>query len=323
MRADRILSLLLLLQTHGELTAQELADELEVSVRTIYRDMTALSAAGAPVYAERGPGGGCRLVPEYRTSLTGLTAPEIDALRLLNLPDSLAPLEAGRQLKSALLKLFAAMPGGGRERTRKRYITLDWSGWGFKPAPLPFLNELYQAAVHDRRASIRYALWNRVEVEQVADVYGLAAKAGDWHLVYNSQGKFQTQRVAVLLGARILPETFVRPPDYDLDRAWAELCREIELHRPSYTVLLRVDPATLGQVMQVLARGGQPVSEVLSGPGDPWTRLRASFESLEGARAVLLSLGGAVEVIEPLPLRWSMRDFAEQVMEQYVIGEFV
>ena len=131
MRADRLLSLLMLLQTRGRMTAQALADELEVSVRTVYRDIEALSSAGVPVYADRGPGGGCALVDNYRTHLTGLHEGEVRALFMASMPSALADLGLGADLKAALLKLLAALPAERRHDDQwvRQRIFLDWESW--------------------------------------------------------------------------------------------------------------------------------------------------------------------------------------------------
>src|SRR5512147_2861952 len=153
MRADRLLSLLMLLQARGRMTAQELARELEVSERTIYRDINALSASGVPVYAESGPGGGCALLDSYRTNLTGLTADEARALFMLSIPAPLDQLGVGQELRAALLKLSAALPSSRRpdeERARQR-IHIDSLAWFQGEDPVPHLHTLQQAVWQDRR----------------------------------------------------------------------------------------------------------------------------------------------------------------------------
>jgi predicted DNA-binding transcriptional regulator YafY len=202
--------LLLLLQTRGRMTAQALADELEVSVRTVYRDIDALSGAGVPVYADRGPGGGCALVDSYRTQLTGLRGDEVRALFLANVPAALADLGLGAELQGALLKLLAALPAARQEDAAwaRQRIYLDWERWqpqgaGKEPHPPQAqggggaakmvegamhsrLQVLQQAVWHDRRVWIRYrreSSFYRREFDRCVDALGLAAKEGEWHLV--------------------------------------------------------------------------------------------------------------------------------------------
>jgi predicted DNA-binding transcriptional regulator YafY len=168
MRADRLVSLLILLQTRGRMTARKLAEELEVSERTIYRDIEALSEAGVPVYAERGPGGGCALLESYRTNLTGLNDEETRALFMLSTPASIpAPLvELGvsQELKSALLKLSAALPASQRqeeERARQR-VHLDSVAWSRSEEPVPHLAMIHKAVWRDLRLLITFqvAFWH-------------------------------------------------------------------------------------------------------------------------------------------------------------------
>ncbi len=196
MRADRLLSLLLLLQTRGRMTAQALADELEVSVRTVYRDIEALSGAGVPVYADRGPGGGCALVDNYRTQLTGLHEGEVRALFVANMPGVLADLGLGADLKAALLKLLAALPAERRSDDRwvRQRIFLDWERWektttrqeDAARGPAPTLQLIQRAVWNDRKLWITYrrlSSFYRREFERLVAPYGLVAKEGEWYLV--------------------------------------------------------------------------------------------------------------------------------------------
>ncbi|HEX2910651.1 MAG TPA: HTH domain-containing protein [Chloroflexia bacterium] len=186
MRADRLIALLMLLQSHGSMTAQALAETLEVSERTIYRDINALGIAGIPVMTERGPGGGCSLLDSYRTNLTGLTEEETRALFMLNLPAPLSQLGVAPELKSALLKLSAALPVTRRsaeERVRQR-IHLDATWWFQPEEPLPCLTKLYQAIWEDALVYVKYRVRfeprGEVEIEQLVEPYGLVAKASVW-----------------------------------------------------------------------------------------------------------------------------------------------
>src|SRR5512144_2151334 len=229
MRADRLLSLLMLIQARGQMTAQELADELEVSERTIYRDVIALSAAGVPVYASRGPGGGVRLIEEYRTTLTGLTPDETRALFMMSIPAPLMQLGIGEKFKGALLKLSASLPERHRLdelRTRQR-ILLDSSWWFQADQQVPCLQTIQQALWQDRRLRIKVH-WDffNTEFEQDAEPYGLVAKANIWYLVYGRGGTPKVTRVSQIVEAEITPEGFTRPPEFQLDAFWQEWCRD-------------------------------------------------------------------------------------------------
>ena len=185
MRADRLLSLVMLLQTHGNLTAQALGEELEVSERTIYRDVEALSFAGIPVYAERGPGGGIALLDSYRTSLTGLNRDEVRALFMLSIPAPLDELGVTADLKAALLKLSAALPAVGRDEQimARQRIHLDSVAWSQPEQPVPHLQIIHQAVWQDFKLQLRYDLGYFGEIELLVDPLGLVAKTTVWYLV--------------------------------------------------------------------------------------------------------------------------------------------
>ena len=192
MRADRLLSILLLLQTHGRLTAGILAARLEVSRRTVLRDMDALSAAGVPVYAQRGGGGGWSLLDSYRTDLTGLTELEAQALFAAAPAPALHDVGLGRAAEAALLKLLAALPAHqhlGAAHTRQR-LYIDGVGWGPRTAAAPHLHTLQEAVWRDRKVRIRYERSDDLYdprppevVERLADPLGLVAKGHAWYLV--------------------------------------------------------------------------------------------------------------------------------------------
>lgn len=321
MRADRLLSILMLLQARGKTTAQQLADELEVSVRTIYRDIDALSAAGVPVYAERGPGGGCALVEGYRTSLTGLTQDEVKALFMLSVPASLDELGVSQELRAALRKLAAALPDAQRqdEAMVRQRIYLDWEGWS-QPEPVPHLQAIRQAVWEDRKLHITYR-WLAPHVrhfERLVDPYGVVAKAGIWHLVHADGSRVRVHRVSELLDARLMDEHFERPTDFDLAAFWKAWCAGREESRSSYPVTVRVSPDLVpflplyfgDRIRARVAEAGPP-------DGAGWITLTLPFERFEAARERILGFGRAVEVLEPEPLRLSVIDFARQVLDLY------
>ena len=196
MRASRLVSLLLLLQTRGLLTAGELAAELEVSVRTVHRDVEALSEAGVPIYAERGPHGGIRLVDGYRTRLTGMTADEAEAIFLSGLPGPAAELGLGTVVTAARLKVLAALPPELRARASRlvERFHLDASGWFQAGEPVPHLGVLSEAVWDSRRVSIDYERGDRT-VQRTLEPLGLVLKAGVWYVVAVADGSIRTYRV--------------------------------------------------------------------------------------------------------------------------------
>jgi predicted DNA-binding transcriptional regulator YafY len=329
MRADRLLSILMLLQTRGRMTARSLAEQLEVCERTIYRDLDALSASGVPVYADRGPGGGCELDENYRTTLTGLKQDELRALFMLTGPASAAPgplaaLGVGPELRSALLKLTAALtatlPAARRqeeERVRQR-IHLDSVSWFQAEEPVPHLHTLQQAVWEDRRLEILYRPRYRLDVRRRVDAYGLVAKTNIWYLVGQRDGLWRVYQVARILEARLLDEPFERDTAFNLAEYWSRWCAGYENDRPSFTVRARVSPALLDELPAHFGESIRAAIEKAS-PPDPagWRALDLEFESFEAARDRILGLGRAIEVQEPLALRLTIIDYAQQIVGLY------
>ncbi|MCZ7544519.1 MAG: YafY family transcriptional regulator [Anaerolineae bacterium] len=323
MRADRLLSMLMLLQTRGRMTAQQLADELEVSVRTIYRDIEALSVAGVPVYAERGPGGGCALLDSYRTNLTGLTDDEARALFMLSIPAPLADLGVSQALQGALRKLAAALPDARRaeeERARQR-IHLDSTPWFQQEEPTPCLQTIHQAVWEDRKLHITYRLPFETHVAWLVEPYGLVAKASTWHLVgavtSHPAGNVRAFRVADILEARLDAATFARPVGFDLAAFWRAWRAGYAGSRPCYRVTLRVAPALAPLLPRYFGAQIEAQRAHAASDAEGWVTLTVAFESLEAARDRILGFGRAVEVLEPEPLRRSVTDFARQIVAFY------
>jgi predicted DNA-binding transcriptional regulator YafY len=302
------------------MTAADLAEELEVSVRTIYRDIDALSAAGVPLYTDRGPGGGCSLLDSYRTNLTGLTQDEVQALFMLSIPSPLVDLGVSQELKTALLKLSAALPSTRRraeERVRSR-IHLDSTWWFQSGEPVPHLPTIQEAVWADRKLVVRYRLPFGGHIERRVDPYGLVAKAGVWYLVFGRGGTAHSVRVSEVLAARLEDAIFERPESFNLPRWWQGWCEAYEAGRRAYSVCLRVAPGLVpllpmhfGHATRELVRRAEPPDE------EGWLTLTLPFESLESARTRILGFGRAVEVVGPRALRESVRDHAAQIVDLY------
>jgi predicted DNA-binding transcriptional regulator YafY len=319
MRADRLLSILMLLQDQGRLTARQLAQELEVSERTIYRDIVALSTAGVPVYTERGPGGGCALIDSYRTNLTGLNRDEVRALFMLSVPAPLAELGADQDLKTALLKLSSALPEVFRPEgilVRKR-IHLDSTPWFHQAIHLPHMGTIQAALWQDRRLKLTYRLAFGAQVQHIVDPYGLVAKTNIWHLVFSRAGVTFVRKVADVLDAEHAPQCFEYPPDFDLAKFWEEWCKKYEANQSQFTALVRLRP----DLVEMLQYFQDPIIAELNGDcqvdGDGWYVTNLHFETLEEARKNLLNFGGAAEVLEPHALRKSIPDYAAQILTVY------
>ncbi|MAU01897.1 MAG: transcriptional regulator [Anaerolineaceae bacterium] len=320
MRADRLLSLLMLLQSRGQMTAQELAKELEVSERTIYRDIDALSVAGVPIYGEPGPEGGYALLNSYRTNLTGLTEGEVRALFMLSIPAPLAELGVSQELRAALLKLSAALPDSQRRdeaKVRQRFH-LDSAWWHQGEEHLPHLPTIHDALWQDRMLHIVYRTAVGIQLERLVAPYGLVAKAGVWYLVCARNETVHVHRVANLLDVQVTDESFAHPATFELARFWNDWCREYESLRVRFTAVVRVAP---GFIPELPRRFGHQMHEKIAQAGPPdeegWIRLELSFASFEDARDRILSFGRGVEVLEPRALQRSVLDYAEQIINLY------
>ena len=323
MRADRLLSILMLLQSAGRKTAAQLAAELEVSERTIYRDVTALGVSGVPVYTEPGPGGGISLIESYRSDLTGLTTDEVRALFMLSIPSPLMDLGYDQKLKGAMRKLSAALPAAlrGDERRVRQRIYVDNDSWDKPGKALPHLLTVQQAVWENKVLDIEYRSLMGSRVGPLsAEIWplGLVAKAGVWYVVGQRADHIMVLPVERLLQVRMREQRFEREPDFDLVVFWRMWCAENEDGRLLFCTTVRVDAEQLPLLRGVLgdairAEGGQ-IGEVGS---DGRVSLRLWFTNFEEARGQILSYGRALEVAEPPALRLSVADYARRILELY------
>ncbi|MER6505990.1 WYL domain-containing protein [Nonomuraea sp. NPDC001636] len=313
MRASRLLSLLLLLQTRGRMTAPELAAELEVSIRTVYRDVEALSAAGVPVYADRGPAGGYQLLDGYRTRLTGLTAEEASSLFLAGLPGPAAELGLADVAATAELKLLAALPPEPRShasRMRERFL-LDVPGWYRSADDVPHLSDVAEAVWEQRPLHMTYRRWGQREVDRVIHPYGLVLKGGSWYLVAAPpEGSPRTYRVSRILTVEQLPGRFRRLEGFELTAFWRAYAKEFRERMYTAEAVVRLAPGR--EDLLAYTMGSDVVAAALAAAGEPdpegWRTLTVPVESLTHARWLLLRMGADVEVLEPAELRALMAE---------------
>ncbi|HEY5488266.1 MAG TPA: WYL domain-containing protein [Candidatus Limnocylindrales bacterium] len=321
MRASRLINLLLLLQTRGQLTAAELASELEVSERTIHRDIDALSAAGVPVYALRGPHGGVSLVDGYRTRLTGMTGEEAEALFLSGVPGPAAELGLGTVMAAARLKVLAALPPELRSRASRlvERFHLDVTGWFQSGEETPLLPVLSEAVWECRRVDVVYDRNDRL-VERTLQPLGLVLKAGIWYLVADSDAQTRTYRVARFRHAAALDERFQRPDGFDLATYWAESTAAYEEHAERIEITLRIAPAAIGILAELAGTAAMRQAERLTPPeADPdgWQVLRLRMDWPSEVPARLVALGADAELLEPADLRPQIAEIARQVAARY------
>lgn len=323
MRSSRLLSLLLLLQTRRQLTARELATELEVSLRTIYRDVESLAAAGVPVYAEHGRAGGYRLVDGYRTSLTGLTDHETAALFMVGMPGPAAALGLAGEASAAELKLLAALAPEQRERAgrlRDRFH-LDVPAWYREAEQAPHLAAVAEAVLHDRRIDVVYRRWEAPrEVERTLEPFGLVLKNGGWYVVARVPGgQLRTYRVSNILRLTPTADGFTRPAGFDLARHWCEHLAEFEARRIIGHAVVRVSAPMLARLPDLPAAPLRKAVESSTEPPDDAGRVTVELpiESIGNAAAQLLPHGPGVEVLAPAELRAELTQLARALLKLY------
>ena len=322
MRADRLLKLVLLLQTRGRMTADQLSDELEVSVRTIYRDVDALSGAGFPVYTERGVGGGCQLVDGYRTTLTGLSAPEAQALAFAALPGAAAALGVGALAAAAHLKVLTAVSPEARSTLAsvQQRFHLDPRGW-FRTTPPehPHLPVLARAVWDGCQVRATYARAKGRARERRLHPLGLVLKDGVWYLAATDQdAAVRTFRVSRFEGAELLDDPVERPLDFDLASWWADWADEFEANLNEYAVTVRVAPTAqerLGELGDAVRRA--PKQPPPRRDRNGWERRVLMFERADWAESLLLRLGAGVEVIDPPEMRQRLEAAAAELYALY------
>ncbi len=316
MRADRLLSIVMLLQTRGKMTAEHLADELEVSRRTILRDVDALSTAGIPVYADGGHGGGIALDENYRVTLTGLNEAEVRALFISGNTKLLKDVGLGDAAESTLLKLFAALPAPHQpsvDQIRQR-ILIDPLWWWHETQPLPFWEDLQRAVYEDCCIRVHYENYSGEVAERILEPYSLVAKASMWYLIAKRNGELRTYRVARFHDVTVLDTHFQRPADFDLAAYWQEHAKDFVTQASEYVFVLRVHTSRIG-----FARYFAPGRwEILDGTeNDEWVTVRLQTESQEFAKMVVFGLGTQARILEPDNLRKALVSDAQEIVNHY------
>jgi predicted DNA-binding transcriptional regulator YafY len=308
-KSSRLVSILLLLQTRGRMTAAQLAEELEVSVRTVYRDMEALGAAGVPLYGDTGHAGGYRLLDGYRTRLTGLTAGEVEALFLAGLPGPAADLGLGSVLAAAQLKVRAALPPQLRahaDRISGRFH-LDAPGWYADADETPYLSTVADAVWNNRILHIVYRRWRTpTDVERRLEPYGLVLKAGRWYVVAAPGPR--TFRVDQILELATSDEEFTRPDDFDLAAYWTAYQRDFHDRLYQGEAVVRLAP---GVTLTTPTKADGRTDD------DGWTVVTVPIESVDHAHAEFLRLGTDIEVLAPPELRAGLARTVAELAERY------
>jgi predicted DNA-binding transcriptional regulator YafY len=314
-KSSRLLSILLLLQNRGRMTAAQLAAELEVSVRTVYRDIDALHGAGVPLYGDAGHAGGYELVGGYQTRLTGLNAAEAEALFLSGIPGPAAELGLASALAAAQLKLNAALSpelSAQANRMRSRFH-LDAPGWYALGADAPYLTQVAEAVWRSRVIEVRYRRWKApTDVDRRLEPYGLVLKAGRWYLVAAPGPR--TYRVDQIINLDTREETFQPPHDFDLAGYWQRYRDDFLSSRYTGEAVVRLSPAGLSQLA---GAGAQPGSDTGIPGEDGWVRAVLPIESIDNAHRAFLALGTEIEVLEPPELRARLAATAQALAIRY------
>ncbi|HYX62484.1 MAG TPA: YafY family protein [Streptosporangiaceae bacterium] len=327
MRADRLLSLALLIQVRGTATARALAGELGVSVRTVYRDLAALGAAGVPVVTEAGPGGGCRLMDGYRFPLRGLRPDEAEALLILGVPAVLHELGLAGALTTAHRQIRATAGVGSGA-----LVHLDMPRWFGGQEEVPCLRDLAQALRLGRKLAIRYPPPDREP--RVVGPLGLVNKAGTWYLVADCVGHsgagagagagavdIRVFRAGRVFAARVLAEPAERPAGFELAAFWARWSAEFEASRPRLEVRLAASPGALAAFGEVFGAAAAPALEAAEPPGpDGWRVLTLSFEHERAAVHRLAGFGDQVEILDPPSVRAELLATAREILGRYQSG---
>ncbi|HWV01224.1 MAG TPA: YafY family protein [Devosia sp.] len=319
MRASRLLSIMMLLQAKGRMSAEALAAELEVSVRTIYRDIDQLSAAGVPVYADIGRNGGFALLDGWRTRLTGLTAPEARALFLSGLPGPASELGLGDEVAAAELKLLAALPADWQsEATRmSSRFHLDPKGW-FSTGPRPeFLKAVAEAVWTETRITIRYDSWTQIS-ERTVEPLGLVLKGGIWYLVARRETGMRTYRLSQIQALTITQERFTRPDDFDLPRHWQDSTAAFEREVYVGVARVRATRAGVSRLKDISQRCKEEIEDQVVVFGDDgWAELDVPIEEERWAAREMTRAGAEVEVLAPDSLRVRMVEIATRLAQSY------
>lgn len=318
MRASRLLSILILLQLRGRLTASDLAIEFEVSERTIYRDIDALSAAGIPIYGDRGPGGGFQLLDGYRTRLTGLSTGEAEAAMMIGLPGPAAELGLGTEASAARNKLMSALPDAGAalaDRMAARFH-LDPIDWYRGSEALPYLPTIARAVLDQRALRMRYESWQGVRNWNVEPL-GLVLKAGIWYLAARGAEKVRVFRVSQIQALTVSDAGFERPVDFHLATWWRTEQARFEADLFTTEAIVRASVEGCKRLAAQSPRGATAVSAAAPADPDGWRRITMMIEDADHGAREMLALGAEIEVVGPDSFRRRIAALAREILARH------
>ena len=318
MRADRLLSIILLLQTRGKMTAKALAEELEVSRRTILRDITALSFSGVPVYSEGGHGGGIALVEEYRTTLTGLNKFEVQSLFVANNNDALRDVGLGDAGERLLLKLLAALPNTHHSTANhiRQRLMIDPTWWWHDASISPFWDDIQKAVYEDRLIEVEYENFDGKITQRLLAPYSLVCKSSVWYLLAERDQEMRTYRVTRIHSVRLLDQSFSRRPDFDLPTYWRARAQSLENLPSEYSCVLRIHPERISLIKWLMPGRWELVT---TGGDQGWSTMSLSMDSDLLAKMIVFGLSGFVEVVGPIELKEAVAAQAREVLEHLAL----
>lgn len=311
MRADRLLSILILLQVRGRMTASALARELETSLRTIYRDVDALSAAGVPIYGDRGHGGGFALLEGYRTRLTGLSTEEAEAVTLIGMIDQARALGLGAAAARAKEKVIAALPSSSTKAAQRisSRFHVDPAGWYQTEARGEHLSIAARAVLDGRRLSMTYESWNSV-LQWTVDPRGMVLKGGVWYLVAEAGGKRRILRIDAIREAQILDDPVPPVAEFDLASWWTSQVESFEKSLRPGRMRLSATTEGLRRLGELGAYARNAINAAAQADGASRTEVVLPYETPAQAARMVLSLGGEATVVEPPEVVWTTREMA-------------
>jgi predicted DNA-binding transcriptional regulator YafY len=318
MRASRLLSIQMLLETRGRMSAQALAEALEVSLRTLYRDVDELTIAGVPIYAERGRNGGYQLMAGWKTSLTGLTTAQAQAVFLMGLAGPAAQLGWGRELADAELKLVAALPANqrdGAQRVQSRFH-VDTLAWYQEQDLVPHLATVASAVWDDKQLRIEYQSWKAAS-SAIVHPLGLVIKAGIWYLIAATNQEPRTYRVSQIQQASLLQAQVRRPKKFDLARYWKDALLRFEDRLYQAWAVVLATPEGIQKLKYLSAAVAKASALPARRTQEGRYRLRIPIESITQGVTQLLALAPDVEVIGPAALKKSLRQKLEAIAACY------
>lgn len=320
MRADRLMSILILLQSRGKMTAKELANELEVSVRTILRDMDALTTAGIPIVAERGRNGGWRLFDHFRSKLSGFTIDDMKSLFLVPSSELLEDLGFINQRLDTRQKLLAVIPSTYRGEAQAIWecIHIDTGTWRQSKEKVHAFKIVQQAVLDQRKLRIDYEQANGVQKERFIEPFGLVAKGNKWYLVAARNGEMRNYRVSRIRHAKVEHETFQKPPHFNLAAYWKQSKAAFVQKLPNYDVQVEIHP----DIMKRINFTGKFVKIIKADNpnGDKWIPATLRFDDQQEAIAFILGFANKIKVLSPKDLPEKVVSLAKSVIDFYNYG---